>query len=684
MPRKKTASELAAGPQRLNKILAAAGLGSRRSVDELIETGRVEVDGVVCDRLGTKVDAATAKIFVDGEPLNMADAVYYAVNKPAGVLCTNRDPQGRPRAVDLVPTDKRLFCIGRLDQHSTGLLLLTNDGTLAQRLTHPKFGVQKKYRVLVAGAIDEESLAKLRKGIYLAEGKTQVDAIKIRKQTATATDLEMILSEGKNREIRRVLARFGHKVLRLQRIAVGPVKLATLAEGEYRLLTSGEIEALRHLPRMGGKRAKAGKGSASGAEVNDGGSAAGRPPRRPPVVSAVEDVDADDHEDFEGVSASDPAWDDVSLEDFLGDDFDEATDDETDSLEEHFVADSEIDGDDDEDASGEDEVDDAFGSDSDDGDDDGGGNEDLQGYQLDADAILVSQSDSPQRPAKVIDYDSDRPRRPAKGSKRSPRSGAASSGRGESRGDRTKRSGSADRPRRASKGMRSNRPDTRSADRARSSDAERGGEGRSEEGSPRQQRSRYSDGGQGQRSAGGRRREDGGSERSSSRGSRQGGGRSDSRSSSRAGGRDGDQTERRSGGRSRSRDDGRSEGRTDGQSDGRQTDRRSSGPSGPRSGGPRSSGPRSGGPRSGGPRSDGPRSGGPRSNGPRSGGPRSGGPKSGGPGGRSGRPSGPRAGGEGGGRAERPDAGGRPMKAKRSFKKSPGGRRGKPGRSDQR
>ncbi len=233
------------GKQRLNKVLAAAGYGSRRSVDELIEQGRVEINGETCSKLGTQVDPATDKISVDGELIKLGRPTYYAVNKPIGVVCTNRDPQGRPRVVDLVPQGARLFSIGRLDRNSTGLILLTNDGTVAQRLTHPKYGVRKTYRVLVAGSIDRDQLGLLRKGVYLAEGRARADDATIRKQHKNSTELEIVLSEGKNREIRRILARIGHKVLALQRTSVGPIKLANLAEGDFRPLTGQEIDSLK-------------------------------------------------------------------------------------------------------------------------------------------------------------------------------------------------------------------------------------------------------------------------------------------------------------------------------------------------------------------------------------------------------------------------------------------------------
>ncbi len=242
-PRTESPSVLT-GEQRINKLLAAAGLGSRRQVDELITDGRVEIDGKTITQVGVKVDADTAKISVDGEPLKRHRPLYFAVHKPAGVLCTNSDPEGRPRVIDLVPGHSRLFPVGRLDSSSTGLILLTNDGELAQRLAHPRNSVPKSYYVVVAGQVEMDSMRRLQRGIYLAEGFARVDGAKIRRVRKGCTEIEITLSEGKNREIRRVLARLGHKVITLRRLAIGPLRLATLPEGSYRPLSPDEVTQL--------------------------------------------------------------------------------------------------------------------------------------------------------------------------------------------------------------------------------------------------------------------------------------------------------------------------------------------------------------------------------------------------------------------------------------------------------
>jgi 23S rRNA pseudouridine2605 synthase len=211
----------------------------------LIEAGRVELDGTIVTQLGTTVDPATSKVRVDGVPLKPAKLIYYAVHKPVGVVTTHADPQGRPRVIDLVPPDDRVFAVGRLDRSSEGLILLTNDGDLAQKLTHPKFGVRKVYRVTVAGRVDPETMKRMRQGIYIAEGHVRVEGARIFKSRSKATEMEIVLKEGKNREIRRILARLGHKVLQLRRIAVGPLRLGELPVGAYRVVTREEVRKLQ-------------------------------------------------------------------------------------------------------------------------------------------------------------------------------------------------------------------------------------------------------------------------------------------------------------------------------------------------------------------------------------------------------------------------------------------------------
>ncbi len=233
------------GMQRLQRVLAAAGYGSRRHCEELIVEGRVEVDGKLIEELGTQVDPQRSKIYVDGSLLRKQRLVYFLLNKPPGVVTSNRDPQGRTRVMDLIQEKERIFPVGRLDRSSEGLLFMTNDGDLAQQLAHPKFGVRKTYRVTVAGKVDTEKLSQMKKGIYIAEGHVAVEGAKIIRHRAKATDLEILLREGKNREIRRILARLGHKVMTLQRVALGPLRLGDLPRGAYRPVTSDELLRLR-------------------------------------------------------------------------------------------------------------------------------------------------------------------------------------------------------------------------------------------------------------------------------------------------------------------------------------------------------------------------------------------------------------------------------------------------------
>jgi 23S rRNA pseudouridine2605 synthase len=235
--------------ERLNKYLAHAGVGSRRHCDELIAAGRVAVNGRPARDLGAKVEAGQ-RVTVDGQPVRHERHVYWLVNKPRGYLSTNFDPGGRPRVLDLVPyISQRVYTVGRLDEGSEGLILLTNDGDLANRLMHPRFGVEKTYEVQVAGTPVAEDLAQLLKGVWLSEGHVKARHVKRLKSQGASTWLRIVLSEGKNREIRRMLARLGHKVLRLQRVALGPVKLGRLVSGKARRLTRVETDALRALAR---------------------------------------------------------------------------------------------------------------------------------------------------------------------------------------------------------------------------------------------------------------------------------------------------------------------------------------------------------------------------------------------------------------------------------------------------
>jgi 23S rRNA pseudouridine2605 synthase len=232
--------------ERLNKVLAHAGIGSRRHCEDLITAGRVSVDGEVVRELGTRVDPARQRVCVDGQPIRAERPAYWLVHKPRGYLASSHDPAGRPLVLDLVPQiSQRIYTVGRLDEASEGLILLTNDGDLAHRLMHPRFGVEKTYLVQVAGSPTAEDLQQLLQGVWLSEGRVRARKVKRLKRQGASTWLRIVLSEGKNREIRRMLARLGHKVLRLRRIALGPVELGELPLGKARRLRPQEIEALR-------------------------------------------------------------------------------------------------------------------------------------------------------------------------------------------------------------------------------------------------------------------------------------------------------------------------------------------------------------------------------------------------------------------------------------------------------
>ena len=232
---------------RLNKFLAHAGLGSRRHCESLIKGGRVAIDGRIVTDLATRV-APEQDVKVDGEAIHAEKFVYWLVNKPRGYLCTNHDPSRRPLAIDLVPQiSQRVYTVGRLDEDSEGLLLLTNDGDLANRLMHPRYGVEKAYLVLVAGNPAPDDLKKLLQGVYLAEGHVKARHVKRLKRQGDSTWMRIVLAEGKNREIRRMLAKLDHKVLRLKRIEIGPLEIGSLATGKSRPLASQELKSLRRL-----------------------------------------------------------------------------------------------------------------------------------------------------------------------------------------------------------------------------------------------------------------------------------------------------------------------------------------------------------------------------------------------------------------------------------------------------
>lgn len=228
------------GGERVSKVLARLGFGSRRVCDELIEDGRVTVNGDVA-KLGRRIDDVIDAVEVDGVPVGVKPGlVYYLLHKPAGVHTTASDTHGRPTVVELVPPEPRVFPVGRLDADTEGLLLLTNDGDLAHRLTHPSFGVDKEYLAHVEGVPTAAALARLRKGIELNDGITAPAKV------STLDDglVRIVIHEGRNRQVRRMLEAVGHPVIRLVRTRIGSLVDSKLAPGKWRALAPEEVRAL--------------------------------------------------------------------------------------------------------------------------------------------------------------------------------------------------------------------------------------------------------------------------------------------------------------------------------------------------------------------------------------------------------------------------------------------------------
>jgi 23S rRNA pseudouridine2605 synthase len=233
---------------RLNKYLASHGIGSRRRCDALIEEGAVMIDGEIVTELGTKVQPHLQRIEVDGVVLKPEGLRhrYYILNKPSGVVCTNDEREAKPRAVDLITDRKkgRIFSVGRLDEDTTGLLILTNDGDFAHRVMHPRYGVTKTYLVKLIGRITDREIDQVRDGVYLSDGKTAGARVLVKQRGPRVSKLEVTLLEGKNREVRRVFARVGHKVVDLKRIRIGPINDRGLKVGHWRPLTRPEVTDL--------------------------------------------------------------------------------------------------------------------------------------------------------------------------------------------------------------------------------------------------------------------------------------------------------------------------------------------------------------------------------------------------------------------------------------------------------
>ena len=229
----------------MQKVLAAAGVASRRAAEELIAAGRVSVDGQIVQVQGRRVDPARARIEVDGERVNVAKGfVIIALNKPTGVITTAKDPHGRPTVLDMVRAPGRVYPVGRLDVDTSGLLLLTNHGELTNRLTHPRYQVPRVYLASVRGIPDDHALDRLRRGVRLEDGLARPRAVRLVRAGQRRAHLELTMTEGRKHEVRRMLDTIGHPVMDLVRTAYGPVRLGRLRAGEWRILTSREVGLL--------------------------------------------------------------------------------------------------------------------------------------------------------------------------------------------------------------------------------------------------------------------------------------------------------------------------------------------------------------------------------------------------------------------------------------------------------
>ncbi|OQY02979.1 MAG: hypothetical protein B6I25_08640 [Planctomycetales bacterium 4572_13] len=242
---KKTRSSAPAGKQRLQKILAAAGIASRRKCETLILEHSVTVNGEIVCELPAFSDPEKDDIRVDGQRIKCAKKVYFLLNKPKGVICTSSDPQRRQKAIDLIDCPERVVCVGRLDIDTTGAIILTNDSELVNRLTHPKYELPKTYHIVVRGRVEGSDVEKLKKGVWLAEGKTQGAAVKIVRRSHLETTLQIVISQGLNRQIRRSFSQLGYKVKAIKRIQIGDIVLKGIAVGSYKRLTKAQIAYLK-------------------------------------------------------------------------------------------------------------------------------------------------------------------------------------------------------------------------------------------------------------------------------------------------------------------------------------------------------------------------------------------------------------------------------------------------------
>jgi 23S rRNA pseudouridine2605 synthase len=233
---------------RLQKVLAAAGVGSRRKCEELILNGMVEVNRKIVNKLPVFVDPQQDFITINGRKIQQEKKVYFLLNKPKGIICTSSDPRGRKKAIDLIPSRERIFCAGRLDADTTGIIILTNDSELTNKLTHPRYEVPKTYVVKVKGQISSTLVEKLNKGIWLAEGKTSACSVKILKNGHEESLIEITIRQGLNRQVRRMLAKVALRVTSLKRTRIGNLTINGLNIGKFRAITKAEIKSLTRRP----------------------------------------------------------------------------------------------------------------------------------------------------------------------------------------------------------------------------------------------------------------------------------------------------------------------------------------------------------------------------------------------------------------------------------------------------
>ncbi len=256
-----TPRQVAPSPQRdecvrINRFLAMSGHGSRRAVEELIRDQRVRLNGDVVTDLGTKVNLKTDQVTVDGGKVQKERWLTILMNKPRGVLSAARDRHGMKTVVDVLrgSVDVRLFPIGQLELDSEGLILLTNDGALAQALTHPSYDVPRTYEAVVNAEISLDAIDKLRKGVFLSEGKTKPCWIQVKQRTHNKSILEISITQSLNRQVRRMFAKVGYDIWRLTRVAMGPIKIGKLKPGKWRFLNPEEVKLLREATHKGGPK----------------------------------------------------------------------------------------------------------------------------------------------------------------------------------------------------------------------------------------------------------------------------------------------------------------------------------------------------------------------------------------------------------------------------------------------